>query len=348
MLLPALLAAAPGAALAQEAVDEDLVVTKVESAVDERKDGWRFHLDLSGSFNLTHNRAVVGKPAGLSLALGGGLGTGLVYLSGLHEWSLSLGWKFGLTRTPDLSALSKNQDDFFLESRYLYTFPRPAWLGAFGLVRLESALLPGWVVAGEDLTVIELDRDGTQESTYEVDTSDRVPLTGPFSPLLLKEKAGLMATPVDREPVKLQVDLGLGSHQLALFDTTRRVDDDDDTPEMELRILEPYVQVGAALEARITGEPHETFAYGAGAELMQPFYTSIDTEPEHLELLNVRLDAMLRFTIYEYVVLDLTVEARRYPLVVDKWQVATNLLVTFHYEYVTREPPTPEEDGGED
>lgn len=332
---------ASAAASAQDkVVDEDLVQKKVKPMAEEgQEDGWHFSLDLSGSFNLGHSRAMVDKPSGVSVALGGGFGTGLLYLSGPHEWSASLGWKFGLARTPDLGSLTKSQDEFFFQTRYLYTFEKVGWLGVFAKLRLESALLPGWQVVVDETSVRELDHYDVEltGSPYTVGSGGKVNLTGPFSPLLIKEKAGAMATPVDRKEVKLQVDLGLGSHQLVLFDDTFRLDDDKDTPELELRLLRQYVQVGAALEARLTGTPHEVFEYAVGAEVMQPFYTSIGSDLKGFELINVRLDALLRLKVYKYVMVDLTVDAKYYPLVTDRWQVATNLLVTFHYEYFARE-----------
>ncbi len=333
----------PGMALAEDVVDKDLVQTKEASeAADDQADGWHFHLDLSGSFNLSHNRAVVDKPSGVSIALGGGFGTGLLFLSGPHEWSLSLGWKFGLARTPDLGTMTKSQDEFFLQTRYLYSFPKVKWLGVFAKFRMESALLPGWVVVLTDTDVTSLNYWGTVVDSHSYVSGDKVNLTSSFSPLLLKEKAGLMATPVDRKEVKVQVDLGLGSHQLVLFDDNFRIADDSGTPEMELRLLRPYTQIGVAMEARISGTPHEVLEYAAGAALMQPFYTSIDSTLEGGELLNVRIDGLLRFKLVKYVMLDLTLDARHYPLVVDKWQVTTNLLITFHYEAFAKHLAKPE------
>ena len=85
------------------------------------------------------------------------------------------------------------------------------------------------------------------------------------------------------------------------------------------------------------GEPHAFFSYGAGVELMQPFYTSIDTDLKGIDYLNVRIDALMRFKLWKFLTLDVSLDVKRYPVVTEDWQVATNLLVNFHFSY-----PVPE------
>jgi hypothetical protein len=114
---------------------------------------------------------------------------------------------------------------------------------------------------------------------------------------------------------------------------------DDDPAFYELEIMRDYVQLGAALEFLMLGTPKPWFEYGAGADLMQPFYTSIDTDLKGMEFLNVRIHGILRFKLGSWLMLDVSVEAKRYPVVQKEWQVATSLLLTVHFEYPGPEPP---------
>lgn len=331
-LVAAYLLAAAGEVRAEEPVSEDLVETKLAEKAD--KAGWFPTLDVGANFQLGHSHQVVGQTDGVTIALGAAVLAGLVMEKGPHEWSTSLGWKFALTRSPDLDAFSKGQDDVFFQTRYLYSFPKVTWLGVFGKFRLESAFLPGWKVSLSEADVVIEDWEGNEQlgEGYHVGPGDRVSLTESFSPLLLKENVGLMATPVDRKEVKLEINLGIGSHQFFGLDGLR-VGPDDDPAIFELEILKDYVQVGGAFETRIMGAPHAVFEYSAGAELMQPFYTSLKKDLRGIEFLNVRIDGMLRFKLWSFLTIDISLEAKRYPLVAEEWQVATNLLVNFHFEY---------------
>ena len=331
---------ASGAARAQDAVSEDLVETKLEGKTDEA--GWFPTFDIGANFQLGHSHQVVGQTDGVTIAIGAAIGAGLVMEKGPHEWSSSLGWKFALTRSPDLEEFSKGQDDLFFQTRYLYSFPKPKWLGVFGKFRLESALLPGWKVSLGDGDVRIEDWEGNEQvgEGYGVGPGDKINLTESFSPLLLKENVGLMATPVDRKPVKWEINAGIGAHEFFAMGGLRFADSDA-TPELDLQIMRDYVQVGAALETRIMGEPHAFFTYAAGVELMQPFYTSIDTDLKGIGFLNVRIDALVRFKIWSFLTLDVSLDVKRYPVVTEQWQVATNLLVNFHFEYPRPAAPAP-------
>ena len=122
-VLVAMMMLAGGAALAQEPISKDLVETKLGGKTD--KAGWFPSLDIGANFQLGHSHQVVGQSDGVTVAIGAALGAGLVMEKGQHEWSTSLGWKFALTRSPDLGEFSKGQDDVFFQTRYLYSFPRP-------------------------------------------------------------------------------------------------------------------------------------------------------------------------------------------------------------------------------
>ncbi len=325
---------------AEEPIDKDLVETKIAEKAD--KAGWFPSLDIGAMFQLGHSHQVVGQTDGVTIAMGAAIGAGLVMEKGNHEWSTSLGWKFALMRSPDLKEFSKGQDDVFFQTRYLYSFPKPKWLGVFGKFRLETAFLPGWKVSLGDADVRVEDWEGGELAGegYSVGPGEKINLTESFSPLLLKENVGLMATPVDKKPIKWEISAGIGAHEFFAFDGLRFADSDT-TPELDLQLMRDYVQVGAALETRIIGEPHAFFMYAAGVELMQPFYTSIDTNLKGIEFLNVRIDALMRFKLWKFLTLDISLDVKHYPVVSEQWQVSTNLLINFHFAYPAPVEPPP-------
>ena len=86
--------------------------------------------------------------------------------------------------------------------------------------------------------------------------------------------------------------------------------------------------MGLQLETELGGKLNKRVAYAFRVELMIPFYTSVDTELTGFDLLNTELSFKVGLKMSKWASLDYVFSARRYPIIVDQWQVVNNLVLS--------------------
>ena len=326
-----LLFAGPGLLAAD---DVDYVAdAEVKQADDTRKEGWDFTATVGSSVSFNDNRKVVGQPDGSSWLIGLNFASGADMLFGKHEWRNSLALKESFARTPLIDELVKSSDELKMESLYIYRF-LPPWLGAFGRLALETAMLEGEDVrAGE--TFYKVSR---LDGTVDEHKGERLLLTDAFQPLKLKESLGLVYTPIAKEAVSFESRLGFGARHVFADDQFAISDDDATADVIEVSELKTYNQAGAEAVVTAWGKlASKRVTYKVGAEVMIPFLhgdLAAGDDRGTMDLTNVELLARLSFKLVEWASLDYEFKALREPQLVDEWQIQNNLLLTFSFSLI--------------
>lgn len=333
-LVPLLFLAAPlRPALA---LDPEYVAVP-KPAAGAKKEGWDGELSLGASTSLSSASNTVGKPDGVSFGLGLTVTSGLDFRRGSHEWrnSLTLGESFA--RTPAVDAFVKTQDALAFETIYLYKVRPIPWFGPFARATLDTSIFKGIDVRPSDTIYSIAQTDGSAR----VVSSQRLRLSDPFKPLMLKQSVGVLARPTNTPAAEVELRLGFGAREI--FGNGQLAITDDATTKdlVEAKDLTNYSQAGAEFLALIKGALYGgKVTYRAGAEFMIPFLrTDEKSGKSAFELANIELGAKLSFKLVSWASLDYELKAVRLPQTVDKFQLQNNLLLTFAYALVKREAP---------
>lgn len=330
-------AATPARAADQDILPDEVIKAKKKKAKKKvkKKDGWHPKLNAGFTFSFNQSRGVVGVPDGVSMALGLLLDGGLVFRKGAHEWITVLNVVHTQSKTPNIQPFIKSADKLELLSFYQYRFPKLRMLGVFGGMKYITALLPGSLVVANDVAVDKTPEDPT-------DFLDLVPaqkpyrLTKAFSPGLIKQFLGGVFKPYEKKFLSIDIKLGLGGVEVFGRDGYVLKDDEATSGILELKQINDYQQVGAELHVNMTGTAFDKIVtYGVYAEIMYPFYTSIDTAPlKGADLFNIEFKVMVGIKLWKWVSLNYALAALRIPMILDDWQVTNTLLVTVKADLV--------------
>ena len=305
---------------------EQTKVKKKAKAKAKKREGWIPKLEASFSFALNQSQGVVGVPDGVTVAVGLQLHGSVTYRRGGHEWTSRLDVLQTQSKVPSLEPFIKSADRLDLESVYLYHFPRPKWLGVYAGLGLTTPLFPGNLVQASD-TALDLNGDGTADASALANKPYEI--TKPFAPFMFKQFAGLAAKPLSKSWLGLEVRLGTGATEV----WTRGgyvVDDDDSTKDLlELSPMQDYVQGGVELivsaEGKLAGK---LFSYGLKLDVVLPFATNADTDKSLPELTTMDLGVNMAIHVAKWAALTYSLSVLRYPLIVDGWQIASNLMLS--------------------
>lgn len=295
----------------------------------EKPQGWELGMELGANFSFGHSSNVVGNPDGSTIQVGGVLGASANYRNGQHEWRNGLAITHTQAMTPQIDQFVKTVDNAELRSMYLYSMESVPWLGPFARLRAQTQLLPGYSINAEDKT-ISVDGGPVQL----LPSQEAFDLTKAFEPMALRQSAGAFARPVESKEFTTIITLGVGAQEI-LTRGGRIISDNADTPDViEIVSLKDSTQVGAELEFDLKGEHNKFITWSLQANLLYPFVTetSIDTNLEGAELINVDFSGKLSVKLADWASLDYVLTARRVPLVVDAWQVQNGLLLTTSFK----------------
>jgi hypothetical protein len=343
--------------VAAQDIEAQLIPEISDNIVDYERAGWHPRLKFNGTFSLGQSANVPGNTDGVSLQVGSLLHATADYLSRnqFHEWTNALIFNLGYSRTPVVDVWIKSMDSLEFKTAYLYHFPRINWVGSFFSFRVNTALLPAEEVQSEpvlfvrlhsgdqvsaDVNGLPVDENGTPLPYGRRSAGSRIGLTDAFAPLTLRETLGLFAKPISETPFNLDTRLGIGA-----WETFTRggyyLDDNDDTPFLELRKLQDSRQVGVELGIVANGMLHnDLLTYMVSALFMHPFYHSPDTEElKGIELMNMEFEASLGVKVSEYLSINYSFKALKQPLVIDDFQIQNNLLISIGFDLVGNPPP---------
>ncbi|MEM1347739.1 MAG: hypothetical protein AAGI01_04220 [Myxococcota bacterium] len=335
-------------------VDEEVLKTK--DAVDKRPEGWDATLSVGASVNFVNNSNFAGQIEGSTWTLGANLAGGLDYIGGNNDLRTTLTINETFTNTPALPIFVSTADEIRLEALYYYTIPQVKWLGPFARAEARSSLFPGVDAragAPEDLTWVstdDLDPDndpatpppGLETNSIEDAEGDAVGesfrLRDPLQPMFLKQSVGAFARPLSRRRLELEIRLGAGAQQV-FANGQFALNDNADTPEIEVQPLQNYQQLGAETAIKASGALAEKrVTYSVLFETLTPFIQSTDDERGAIDLTALELTTKISFKLVEWASLDYQLRVLRQPLLVDGPQVQNNLLLTFGYTLIEAKP----------
>lgn len=301
---------------------------KAKKKPPKRTEGWFPTLKAGFNFAFSQNQGVVGLTDGVTLALGLNVQGDLIYRKRTHEWVSKLVILHTQTKIPNIDPFIKAADTFELSTLYQYRFPKVPWLGLFAGIRLQSALLPGSVVRDTDIAVSVKELDGTFLDT-NITAQKAFRLTGPFSPLFLKQFAGGLAKPLMRPWMNIDIKLGIGAVEVWTTDGLAVTDDAATADILEMSRMQDYIQGGVELQVGVTGVlANKLLTYGFYAEVMYPFAHNAETDLEGAELINTDFRFTLGIKLFTWASLNYSLNVLRVPLIVDKWQVTNTLMLS--------------------
>jgi hypothetical protein len=303
--------------------------------------GWSRRVSAGLTISFGDNRSVVGQTDGGTLSFGLKFDAGLDYRRGGHEWRNVLGVAEGLTRTPVMPQFIKSADLLSLESIYLYHVT--PWFGPFVRASMLTAMFRGKDVRPGATTYLIKHVDGTVETkleggraSFEDPIVSTLSLSDPFQPMTLKQSAGPFVRPVESEKINVEIRAGLGGQE-TIAHNQLAVDDNKDTPEVEVNELYNVNQLGVQAAADVWGSVSDKkVTYRIGIDAMIPLaHTALPVNDNRsaLALMNLEMGGQLSFKLVEWASLDYQIKAIREPQVVDAFQVRNTLLLTLGVGY---------------
>lgn len=321
--LAASLVSAP--ASADELDPEYVPDVKAEVKADAKPDGFSHQLDLGATFAFNHNSNVVGQPDGAGLTFGTKFNLKLGYVKEKHEWRGLFNLGESLSKTPNIDEVIKSQDAVALET--LYLFHAIDWLGPFVRLSAETALFRGADVR-PDATTYDIARvDGSTETV----TTTHLRLTEPLRPMTLKQSIGAFADPYKSDALTVEFRLGAGARETFAANQLA-IADDAATPNVDVKELTDFAQVGAELVASAWGAiPNTQLNYKLGLEAMTPLYhTALGAGDDRnaFDLTNITFLGQLSAKVTSFASIDYELKIVREPQLVDAVQIRNNLLLT--------------------
>jgi hypothetical protein len=312
----------PPSVVSDEAKKEVAERVAAESAATT-PDGWDFSLSLGANTAFGHNSAVVGSQDGTTLQLGVLIDGVAEMRRGQHLWTTKLKISHTQTQTPELGEFVKSADELDLRTTYLFSLAALPWMGPFARARLNTALFNGtYLATSSKRFVVE---GGDAPVTGVIGDGERLALTDPLQPLLLRQTAGAMGTPIKGADLTVTGLLGLGAQEI--YAEGGRVIDKEDANRVVLKELHDSTQVGLEVELGVAGLWKSWLTWSAGFNVLYPFVVDADTDLEGAELINYELDGKLSFKLSKWASVDYVATIKRIPLVVNKAQIQNNLLL---------------------
>lgn len=332
---PIMVAAVLGALVFSSAAQADSKKDYVYDEVVEKakkkkiKEGWGASVSLGANVSMGHASSVVGKPEGLTLALGLDFAGALNWSRGGHEWRNSMTVTEMFSKTPTIDGVSKTADKLYIESIYLYHFERFPWIGPFGRFAWETSAFPGNDMQADEFTYKVTMLDGT--STASRDTSFRV--TDAFKPMMFKESIGAFAKPYTAPWANIEFRLGIGGRQVLAADQFAVSKVDKDTKTISVKELQDYAEAGGEFTAYVWGKYYDgKVSYKVGAEVLIPFANTADTgDRSAADLTNIEFLARLSFKLVSWASLEYEFAAKRIPMLQEDWQITNSLFLSFAY-----------------
>ena len=219
-------------------------------------------------------------------------------------------------------------DSFDWTSTYMYEIPGIPWMGPYGRLRVMSSIFEGYTVKPEDTTVTRLEADGTVIGAPTVVKGRKnIALTDAFAPTTLRESAGLFARPYENPWFAPTFRLGAGAWQV-LTRGGFTIKADDPTAGLTVQRMTDSNQAGSEAELAIVGKLAENTGYKLGSGVMYPFWSDLPQTPTGTDALNSEFSVGINVKLADWMGLDYSFKAVRYPLIVDDWQISNSLLLS--------------------
>lgn len=347
------LLALPVTASAQtESLDEEALQKKaMAKTASTSPDGWTVKAKVGLSANLGDNNANAASAGagqeGTTFQFGLQFSAEANMKMGDHGWENKLGLQHAQTKTPNIDAFLKTQDNLELISTYVYRLSNPDWLGPFARFKFQTQVFPGFAVRESPYTVFETNREGertqrdgdptTPFSDEAFPAQRKIDLTGAFEAMVLRESAGMFARPFTDDVFKLDAKLGVGAQHIVVRNGFVVLSEDADAGVLELRQLDDVNEAGAELELNLEGiAVKDLLSWKLGMNFFLPIITSAEdmdgNTANGFDYLNTDIQAGLSLKISKWASLDYNLIVRKVPLVVDGFQVIHGLVLSAGFD----------------
>lgn len=332
-------------AVSQQDQKITLALQAANTSALKKKYGWFPKLSLGVNLSLAHAMNVPGVDDGIAFSLGVVINGSLLYLNGPHEWKTDLTAIHTQTKTPTIEPFVKTADNFDLKTFYIYRFKNRIQLGLLGGLQINTALFPTNLVVAKGVQYVNVNPDGTKVGTPDPNKAGSIiptkndlaantafNLTGPFNPFIFKQMLGVTARPYEDNVATLNLKASLVAQEVWAKGLT--LQDDATTPELELRILQDYIQFGMELNVNLAGSLHKRVTYEFNMDILLPFVASVPTKLSGFELMNADISFKVGVKLVKWASLDYVFRAQRIPLLTTTWQVTNNLVLNVKADFL--------------
>lgn len=346
-LVALLIAPSVASAQTEDLKDADVQKKAMAKTSTTVPNGWKIKAKVGLSGNLGDNNANAAAAGagqeGTSFQIGLVLGAQADFKHGQHGWENKLNLQHAQTKTPSIDSFIKTQDNLELISTYVYRLNNPEWLGPFGRFKFQTQVFKGYAVRDGAYSVDRTKRDKTTEPTEMFDPQAKIPLTGAFEPMILRETAGMFARPFTGDSFKLDGKLGVGAQHIVVRNGYVVTSEDAAAGTLLLKQLDDVNEAGAELELLLEGVAiKDILSWKLGANFFLPIITSADdpnpADPMNVGkangfgFLNTDIQAGLSLKIAKYASLDYNLQIKKVPLVVDGFQVIHGLVLSAGFD----------------
>lgn len=313
-------------------------------AAKKPKQGWTPKLTLGLNLSLAQTANVPGIDDGITMNIGALINGSLLYRKRVHEWKTDLDAVHTQTKTPAIDPFVKTADKLDLKSYYTFRPKHKYGLGLFLGAELSTSIFPNKLVVGEKSRLEINSLDKTEPTKKTLEKNDEHRLTDSFNPLLLKQKLGFEIQPYKDKFTKLSLKIGYAAQEVFASGHTvgGKADLAPNPNEVNpakviytLTPLQDYIQTGVDLSVSLTGSLQKRISFALTANFMLPITTNIDTKGlTGFELLNADINFKVGVKLAKWASLDYLFRAIRAPLLIDKWQVSSNLALTIKADFI--------------
>ena len=153
----------------------------------------------------------------------------------------------------------------------------------------------------------------------------KLELTRSFEPLVLAQNAGLFANPPGSDLVSLKAKLGLGMQEIIVGDDAFSLQDDDATPELEIRQLDDVVQGGGVLDVNLAGRIAQNITWKVDTSIFLEAFTDSKIKANAF---NLDVHGGLSVKLAKWASLDYVLMVKRVPRIASDWQVQNGVILT--------------------
>lgn len=245
------------------------------------------------------------------------------YQKGRHSAGVTLELEQGIVRVnpavgPSLPT-TKSMDGLILDGTYRLA-TGDTW-GPYARLLFDTRLRPTDVLASSDTTITRIAPDDSR-TTEIVSANGTFRVAKAFSPLRLRESAGVNYGALRSRVARLSLRTGFGLRQNWFRDTFVE-DDDDTTPEIEYREVETFQQVGLEGGVRLIANPTRTTLFRSTLDVFADFLNGGNPTVEWKNTLSLRVTS--------FISVDYSLDVMREPRVTDGAQVEHGGVVRFSW-----------------
>jgi len=296
-----------------------LLSSSVYSASNKPKSLWQNKLSLSGTAGWDFNQEFIGTTEGNALDIGGAIHNSTQFTQDKHEWNLNISLLETWQKSADADYWNKSGDNFELKTDYLYNLN--SWTGFIASVSLNMPILPNINHQSEKYDYMFAQKSLSNTTDFT--------LTQAFQPLTLEQSAGWFLRMLNKDAIKWRVEVNAMAREIFAKGQYNILSSDAEKKEISLKEFDNFVQFGPSIGTYAQGTFFNKYlSYQVDAELFMALVSKTKAS-----IFNVDIASTVAFNFSKYISLDWEFKALLVPELQEKFQIQSNLLLSFNYEY---------------